>query len=415
MIIALEESLKKYSNKIKIWNLSLSGNKEVPLDRFSDLAIQLDILQKKYNVLFIKSTGNCEEYENSRINCGAESLRAINVGSISPGGEDWTPKDKLSNFSKIGKDLTYIKPEIVYYGGDEQKTGEKCTIKSFNKNGDLCGVSGTSFSTPYISSYAANIYKMLKGQEFDPLLIKGLIIHNTTYGNIDKKDKQKIDKFGYGIPKNIEEIFYEDDKQITLVFRGKIEKGKFYETLDIPFPENLIKDGYYTGEITLTALIDPILEGNQGLEYSQVDYEIIYGLYNNKCLGDLSKRYIKNELRTDTKLNILKTDKKVSKENESHIKKYKIDLDKIFPKSKEKLSSNKKWCLKIKPTYKLFIDEELKNLEKSLEIDYCILLTIKSKEQDINRDMLKKLELENYNPIDLEVRVEEVVEEEINV
>lgn len=426
LIINLEENLKKHSKKIKIWNLSFGGDREVFEDKFSDLAINLDILQKKYNVLFIKTTGNCEELENSNINCGAESLRSLTIGSVSFGGKEWTKHGKLSSFSKIGTGLANIvKPDLVYFGGDVcKRSNDKLGITVLSLDGNNEKVVGTSYAVPFITSYAAHIQNKIGG-EFDPLLIKSLIIHNANYDKVDLDENNIQNKYGYGIPKNLEEIFYEDDKQITIMFRGKISKGTYMESLDIPYPKSLVKDGIFTGEIILTALIDPVLDGSQGLEYCQTDLNVSLGVYDSKKRRDLTKKTIKNEIGASGKENILNksfSSKLISKNTETALKlkgkytptkKYILDLEKFTDATKKKLSSSKKWYLGLEPQYQLALDEKLKLTKDEFELDYCVLLTIKSKDKLINQEMNELLKLNDYNPVDIELKVNQELEIEI--
>lgn len=416
-IINLRESLNKYSDKVKIWNLSLGSKNIVDPTKFSDLAIELDALQKEYNVLFIKSTGNCKELKNSHINCGAESIRSLTVGSVSPGGKEWTQRKKISSFSKTGANMgNIIKPDLVYFGGDKNSNDE-CGIETFNKNGEIVKVIGTSFSTPRITSYVAYLNKMIGG-EFDPLLLKTLVIHNTTYDGLDLEMKNLKEKYGYGLPSKLEDIFYEDEKQITMIFRGKIKKGKYIETLDLPYPKSLIDNGYYTGEIKLTASIDPVLDPTQGLEYCQTNLEVKFGVYSEKIINEneRSKNVIKPK---DIKNILLNTfaKSKVNKKTEENLKvrgkyvptkKYVLDIEKFTPAKRNELSSDKKWFIRLEPEYQLALDEKLKKLKKEkdkFELDYCVILTIKSKNKNINKNMLEELELREYQPQDIDIHI----------
>jgi len=54
----LEQALLKYSNEVKVWNLSLGSDEVCSLDRFSDFAVQLDNLQDRFGVTFVIAAGN---------------------------------------------------------------------------------------------------------------------------------------------------------------------------------------------------------------------------------------------------------------------------------------------------------------------------------------------------------------------
>ena len=54
----LDEALQQNANKYKVWNLSLGTSEVCSLDKFSELAEELDNLQEKYQVSFVISAGN---------------------------------------------------------------------------------------------------------------------------------------------------------------------------------------------------------------------------------------------------------------------------------------------------------------------------------------------------------------------
>lgn len=423
ILLELEETLLKYSDKAKIWNLSLGSDKAISEDSYSDFASSLDELQKKYNVLFIKSTGNCYDLINSKISCGAESVRALTIGSIAHTCTDLAKTGHISPFSRIGLGpLNLVKPELVYYGGNIGSDGKKFGINTFDENGELVQATGTSFSTPRISALAAHIDKKLPG-DFNPLLIKGLLIHKAQYPIIDFNLHTSIkEKYGYGIPSKLDEIFYETDNKITLIFQGEIGKGEFIETLDLPYPKSLIDtNGNYTGKITVTLITDPILSVNQGLEYCQSNVDVSFGTYSNK--KNRAGKTIKNEIGPDEAFNLLNNDifdrKKIhSNEEESlrekgkfaPLKKYTVDLSKLKKGKVKEINENRLWFLRLKPLFKNHIESVTEKSE--IKIPYCVLITIESlDETPINQEVIQELNYRGYNPVNLEINIEQ----EINI
>jgi len=55
---SLDEALQQHANTFKVWNLSLGTDAVCSLDKFSELAEELDNLQEKYKVSFVISAGN---------------------------------------------------------------------------------------------------------------------------------------------------------------------------------------------------------------------------------------------------------------------------------------------------------------------------------------------------------------------
>lgn len=418
ILLNLENALKKYSKVAKIWNLSLSGDTEISSDSFSDFASSLDQLQKDYEVLFIKSAGNCKNLKNSKILCGAESLRAITVGAIANKCSDLVKTNYVPPFSRTGPGpFNIVKPELVYYGGNVFSNAKTIGVTTFNDSGVVVSASGTSFSTPRVSALAAHINYKLPG-EFNPLLVKGLLIHNAKYPSIDFSNETSIkEKYGYGIPSQLDDVFFEPDSQVTIIFQGKIEKGEFLETLDIPYPKNLVdSEGFYNGEIIVTLITDPILSVNQGLEYCQSNMDIFFGTYTQKV--SRQGKTIKNDIGPEETFNLLSKDifdkKKINSKEESALrekgkyaalKKYTIDLTKVKKgRMKEKIKSDRLWYLKLKPLYHNYVENLLKKEEINLK--YCVLVTFKSNDgSPINDSLTNELEIRGYNPNHLEIEV----------
>lgn len=89
-----EEVMKKYSSKVKIWNLSLGIESKICTGSMSDLGVFLDYIQGTYQVQIFVSSGNLNSIplrewpaqsdmgERDRIISPADSVRAITVGSL---------------------------------------------------------------------------------------------------------------------------------------------------------------------------------------------------------------------------------------------------------------------------------------------------------------------------------------------
>lgn len=138
---------------------------------------------------------------------------------------------------------------------------------------------GTSFSTPRVASLAAALSAELD-QDFNPLLIKALIIHSASYpSDLRIKAKEWHNHVGFGLPKNISSILTNRPNEITLVLTDELPQGKAIEILDFPMPKSLIKDGFYTGQIFATLVSEPIVDPSQGSEYIQSNIDLEIGTY----------------------------------------------------------------------------------------------------------------------------------------
>src|SRR5690606_31478841 len=124
---------------------------------------------------------------------------------------------------------------------------------SFSIEGSIIQNVGTSFSTPRITAIAAGLNFKL-AEEFNPTLIKALIIHSAKYPEEMKMNiADKLNQAGFGLPSNIEDILYNEPNEITLILQDTLEKGSFIDILDFPFPQSMIdENGYFYGEVTVT-------------------------------------------------------------------------------------------------------------------------------------------------------------------
>jgi hypothetical protein len=402
LIENINEVIEKYSESIKIWNLSISIAKQVDEFSFSDFGVALDEIQQKNKVLIIKSAGNCKKFKYNKpvgkIHYGADSVRAITVGSLAhkKSSGDLADIDNRSPFSRIGRGPSYIiKPELVHYGGNAGlKT--KSGVKSFGKDGGINQAIGTSFSTPRIASLAARIYQEIN-EEFDPLLIKGLMIHSADYSKNLKVEGDRVDHVGFGRPKRVKEILFNSVNEATLIIRDNLEKSEYIDIMDFPMPECLIdEDGFYNGQIIVTLVYDPILEPTQRAEYCQSNIEVKMGTYDRKKDRNTDEKNILNPIGREGSRNILLESNYSKRNNEDDfsleekvlikygdkyypVKKYAIDLSQTTKGIKNKhLTGDKKWFLKLHGVYRQHVETNYENEE--LNQNFCLIVTVRDPE-----------------------------------
>lgn len=392
--------------QIKVWNLSISFSEEVIDDKFSELGIALDDIQDEYGVLICKSAGNCDivpDGEKGRIFAGADSVRALTVGSAThkKGRFDIAKVGEPSPFSRKGPGPQYIiKPEVSSYGGNAGVTPTgyvRTEVHSFDVDGNRAGAVGTSFSTPRISSLAANLQLALDG-DFDPLLIKALIVHSATFpGDSLVPNVEKMQEMGFGIPAPLQGILSDDESSATLILRGNLPKGEKIEINDFPMPSSLVKDGYCTGQIILTAAFAPLRASQEGAEYCQSDIEVKFGTYDSKKPRDTTVPGILNPIGRKGGENLLKPglysaprlkakDDEFSRREKMLIKyrgkyapmkKYALDLADLTKKNREKVAADRLWYLELKGTYRDKIEREALAKQTPLSQEYCVIITIR--------------------------------------
>lgn len=439
LISNIEEALKLFSHKVKIWTLSISIKREILDDKFSDFGMALDNLQDKYNVIIFKSAGNTDNFmygkENGRIHEGADSVRSITVGSVAHKSDDESLASlhNVSPFSRIGRGpSSIIKPEIVHYGGNVRKTGieyEPIGVNSFAANGNPCTAIGTSFSTPRSSGIGAELLNKLD-TVFDPILIKSLIIHSAQYPTeLDIPNNEKIRYMGFGIPKPSDDILYNDPFTSTLILRDELYKGHYIDIFDFPMPDSLIQNGYFTGNLTVTLVYNPILDGTQGSEYCQSDMDIKFGTYDVLKERDIEKNNILNRFGRDDSHNVLLpnfySSKKVSLSNSEGsinehgliqyrdkyypVKKYTFSLSNATDSNKEKfLVGNRKWYLYLKGIFRDHIESKMESTGELLSQEFCVVITISDpdKSKMVYDSVAQKLNEFNFVSSNINIKAE---------
>lgn len=433
----IREAIER-NNNIKIWNLSLGTTAEASLDEFSDFGMALDNIQDENNVLIIKSAGNCTNFQlqlpKSRISKSADSVRSIVVGSIADkqGKNDYAEADTPSPFTRVGPGpSSIIKPDLVFYGGNAgMDNGNLCTtgVPSFTPDGKIAYNVGTSFSTPWVSRMAAEL-SYLMNEEFDPLLIRALLIHNAKYpSGCSMNMADKVKQMGFGMPSSVNDMLYNSSDEITLILRDTLEKGSFIEMFDFPFPPSLIdENGCFCGQIILTLVTKSLVDDKQAGEYCQSNIDVFFGTYETEKDRDTSKPTIKNAKGIDEAHNILLDNCYSSRAKGVYphtgferectlvkygkkfhpVKKYAVDLSDMTPSNKERiLGKDRKWYLKIEGLYRDFIEQDSVINNYQLSQEYCLLLTIRDPngKAPVYDEVAQQLDYKNFVHHNINIR-----------
>jgi hypothetical protein len=433
----IRRAISKYP-QIKIWNLSVSIVQEISNESFSDIATAIDQIQDEYDVIICKSAGNSRAFlsgfPKEKIHAPGDSVRAVVVGSISQKNDEFgfSKKDYPSPYTRIGRGpARIIKPDVVHYGGDIWKDGQgnfiSKGVQSLNVDGQIRSDCGTSFSTPRVAAILAGLQNEIR-EEFDALTLKALLIHSADYGECSELDSQtKLEQLGFGKPKNVSDILYGNANEITLILRDTLQKGKFVDIMEFPFPRNLTNEGFYEGQVTVTLVYNPILKAGQGTEYCQSNLNVFLGTYEEKIGKDMEKRNVLNPIGRDTSSqNVLRPSiysKKVDYSSENAfanermlidfgdkfypVKKYSVDLSELTPANKEKtLPESRQWFLKVEGLYRDFIEKLALEQEMELSMEYCVVVTIKDPKQqkDVYSSVVQELTSNNFIHRDIEVK-----------
>lgn len=265
-------------------------------------------------------------------------------------------------------------------------------------DGVLSSSIGTSFSTPRVTSLAAGLYHELN-EEFDPLLLKSLIIHSASYSeNLRIPIHERSKQLGFGTPKTVNDIIYNTPHEATLIMRDSLARGEFIDIMDFPMPTCLIRDGFFIGQVILTLVYEPILDPSQGNEYCQSNIDVKFGSYDEKAERDISQPSILNPVGRKRSQNLLLdriySKNKMKKQADIFaqrerlliqygdkyypVKKYAINLEELTEANKMNyLKEDNNWYLYLKGVFRDHIERKARMNSLSLSQEFCLILTIR--------------------------------------
>lgn len=404
----IREAIAQRSGDVKVWNLSVSIDSPISSEDFSDFAMALDSIQDDYGVLICKSSGNCTGFASgggkSPLSAGADSVRALTAGSAAHARGEWDEADvgEASPFTRSGPGPQFIiKPEVCHYGGNAgvcpDGSVSQSGVRSFDLNGGGATACGTSFSTPRVSALAANLAFSFDN-EFDPLLVKALIVHSASFpGDLLIPQDEKVREMGFGVPSDLRSILVDEPHEATLVLGGELAKSEVIDILDFPMPESLAEDGHFRGQIVLTLASAPVLDPSQGGEYCQSDIEVRLGTYDDIRKRDTTKPTILNPIGRTNSSNLLlggPYSKRSLKNPEGDfalrermlieyggkyypVKKYAVDLSDLTPANRENVSAGRRWFMRLKGTYRDAAERRALQEHRTLSQSFCALVTIR--------------------------------------
>ncbi len=426
---------------VKVWNFSIGNDTPVIDSQYSDFAKFLDELQDEYNVLIVKAAGNCSNFVKAaprgRITQASESIRTLVVGSIAheKGENDLSAINHPSPFSMVGPGISdVIKPDLVHYGGNAGVKDGKVQIngvKSFSADGRISKAVGTSYSTPRVTALAAELAGSLK-EEFNPLLIKGLLVHSSSHPEeFDDTFENRINQIGFGLPTKIGDILFNDPNEVTLILIDAVDKGSHIKIMDFPFPPSLVENNHFYGQIKITLVTAPEVDSGQGAEYIQSDIDVALGTYAKK-IEVVDSKVNRNPINTEDFENLLvpslystrkqkaasstfKAERFLKGYNNGHVKqfvpvkKWCIDLEELQEGHvKYSLPMERLWALKIEAAFRNNFEARIKD-GKNTSQEFVLIITIKdTKGKGRVYDEVSNL-LAHFNFINENIKVDERV------
>lgn len=410
MISFMREAVTTHP-EVKVWNFSI-GN-DIPINdlQYSDFAKFMDELQDEHNILIIKSAGNCSNFikaaPRGRITQASESIRTLVIGSIAHSKDEYDLANfnHPSPFSMVGPGVAdVIKPDLVHYGGNVGVKDGKIIIngvKSFTEDGKIGKAVGTSFSAPRVAALAAELCGSLK-EEFNPLLIKGLLIHSSKHPEeFEDAFENRLYQIGFGLPTKIEDIIFNDPNEVTLILMDAVDKGSHIKIMDFPFPSCLVEDGYYYGQMKITLVTAPEIDSYQGSEYIQSDIDVALGTYAKK-IEVVDSKVNRNPIDIELPQNLLLTSLYSSLKQKSAssmfkaerflksykdgyrdqfipIKKWCVDLEELREGCiRTSLSKERLWFLKIEAAFRNNYELRIKD-SKNTSQEFALIITLKDR------------------------------------
>ncbi|MGN9498030.1 S8 family peptidase [Pseudomonas syringae pv. aptata] len=245
LVAYLKTVAKETSEHTKVWNMSFNQEKpSLSKTEVSYLGHEISKIARTFDILPIISIGNVAKLGDRTLCPPADCEAALTVsGRVAKA--DGTPgpacKDSLKGPAAAGM----IKPDLSWFS----------TLRMIG------GVieTGTSFSTPLVSSLAAHTFNNLKHPT--PDLVRALLINTAELHGHDNG-------LGWGTPWTSDSLPWMcEEGSVTLAWTAKIKPGFSYYWNDIPIPPDMIENNKLTGTIALTAIIKPIVSNLTGPNY----------------------------------------------------------------------------------------------------------------------------------------------------
>ncbi|MGA9222714.1 MAG: S8 family serine peptidase, partial [Pseudomonas graminis] len=162
------------------------------------------------------------------------------------------------------------------YDSLAKKPGERCSISlkgpapAGMKKPDLAWYSelrvlgggsdtGTSFSTPLVSSLAAHTFANIK--DATPDLVRALLINRAEL-------HAHSNGLGWGTPWEEDQLpWHCPPGDFTMAWSAELSPGYWYYWNEIPIPSEFIRDGKFVGTVILTAVLEPLISDMVGENY----------------------------------------------------------------------------------------------------------------------------------------------------
>ncbi len=346
----------------RIFNLSL-GNNNAPYDgsHVRGLAYILDVLSRRYNILFIVSTGNfCgsekppvpinswrDEYPEylvaaqSAIIDPAPAMTVLTVGSISrhnatfdsqkyPEIHQLSPasESQPSPFTRHGPSVKgAIKPELVAPGGNLASPMRQANAQwaphmrglgvltlnhQWRGNTVFKEISGTSLAAPYVTHLAGrllNEYPTVSANMLRAMLVNQAYLPAAVTSSFSKEFRKSYKKAKATWNRDVErdvagyglvseaDLFRSSDNVVVLMSEETIENNGC-QFFELPLPDDYLRSARGTRELSITLAYSPVVRTTR-IEYlaTQIYYRLVIG----SSLDEVQKHF-SQEMKKKTEI-----------------------------------------------------------------------------------------------------------------
>lgn len=263
------ENVVPIRKDISVYNISFGPRGPIEEDSISRFTYALDSLAHTHKVTFCVAVGNDGEAgpDLGRIQAPSDLVNGFGVGAFS----ERDGKKAVAPYSCVGpgRECAKAKPDLVAFGGCDQKPIHLVSVDSTNK----ALSAGTSFSTPIVASLAAQaVHGVERG---NALLARTLLIHTAKH-----PENRPDHKLGHGIIcSDVGGLLACGPHEVSILFQGAIKATEFVK---LPF---LLPAGLVTGgkiEFTWTVGILPQVDANQASDYTRTCIEDTFYPHANR-------------------------------------------------------------------------------------------------------------------------------------
>ncbi|WP_080722478.1 S8 family peptidase [Aeromonas hydrophila] len=283
------------TNKYKIVNISVGPEIPCPDDEPNLWTSTLDKISADGKVLIIVAAGNTgeilslypEDEDLAKIQPPADMLNGISIGAANSRGQHW----KRASYSSIGPGRRpgYVKPDAVFFGGDNATDGEKVHLLSLSDYEEKKKF-GTSFASPLVTRIAARLDNLTLGK-LTPATLRALLVHYAE-GDDDKKG------CGWGrINGDIDQYIHCDDDSVTVIYQGVLTKSAGVRAA-VPCPTAL-KNTKTKINLLATLCFYTDVDTNHPVSYSRAGIEVTFRPHSEKF--DINKETGKPSVEASTR------------------------------------------------------------------------------------------------------------------